>query len=214
MKGAKAVQLQGGNVLGVPLDEDPFAMAEGVRMLPGAGAGARAGSRSASPSRERPKSKEGDARRPKSRGMTRSPGSVEDEAFHSAEEEPDELAQMEVDQETRPVTPPIVAGGDGDDKDRLSDFLREPQLLMHLLEFLSFYDWCTILSLSRAVRHMLVQNVVLRETVLESFLRTVGYSRWMWRDPEPLVLSLQVCFHMSLGIHVPNNLLFRTSMTI
>ena len=99
------------------------------------------------------------------------------------------------------VTPPIVAVEEGNDKDRLTDFLSEPQLLRHPLEFFAIYDWRIILSLSRAVRHLLVQNVVLRDTVLERFLRTVGYSRWMWPDPDPLSLSLQVrVFFMSMMI--------------
>ena len=220
------------HVLGVPLDEDPFAKTEGVRMLPGSG------SRSASPSREsvkRPKSREGGeggggggkrpksreaqgARRPKSRGTTRAHHIVDDDVFHSADEGEEEgqggavqpvpeKNAGEVGPGTGTVTPPIVAGEEGDDKDRLSDFLGEPQLLKHLLEFLSFYDWCLILSLSRAVRHLLVQNVVLRETVLERFLRTVGYSRWTWADRDPLSLSLQACvFHCSHA-YVPHRLL-------
>ena len=82
--------------------------------------------------------------------------------------------EMEVGPGTETVTPLIVAVEEGDDKDRLPDFLIELLLLRHLLEFFTFYDWCTILNLSRAVRHLLVQSVVLRETVLEKFLRTVG----------------------------------------
>ena len=60
----KVVQLEVDDVhvLGVPLDEDPFAKMEGVRMLPGSGTGSGAGSRSASPPSEsvwRSKSREG-----------------------------------------------------------------------------------------------------------------------------------------------------------
>ena len=33
---------------------------------------------------------------------------------------------------------------------------------------------------------------MLREAILERFLKTVGYSRWIWDDPDPLSLSLQV----------------------
>jgi hypothetical protein len=79
-----------------------------------------------------------------------------------------------------------------DQEDRLSGFLSDPQLLWALLPFLSFYDWCLVLSLSRVVRHTLVQNPQLRESVLERFLRPVGYARWAWDEPDPLELSLQV----------------------
>ena len=35
-------------------------------------------------------------------------------------------------------------------------------------------------------------NELLKEEVLERFLRTVGYARWIWKDDEPLALSLVV----------------------
>ena len=72
------------------------------------------------------------------------------------------------------------------------DFLSDPQLLSSLLTFFSFYDWCLLSSLSKEIRLLLVQSPALRETVLERFLKTVGYSRWVWDDPDPLSLSLQV----------------------
>ena len=72
------------------------------------------------------------------------------------------------------------------------DFLSDPQLLSSLLSFFTFYDWCLLSSLSKEIRILLVQSPVLRETVLERFLKTVGYSRWIWDDPDPLLLSLQV----------------------
>ena len=149
--------------------------------------------------RKRPKWREGaGARRPKSRGTTRSHLTVDDEVFHSEEGVGESMPEIIVNEEmevgpgTGMVAPLIVAGEEADDKDRASDFLSEPQLLRHLLEFFAFYDWCTVRSLSRAVRHLLVQNVVLRGTVLERFLRAVGYLRWTWADPDPLLLSLQV----------------------
>ena len=42
--------------------------------------------------------------------------------------------------EVGPVTPPIVAVEEGKDKDRLTDFLSEPQRPRHPLEFFAFYD--------------------------------------------------------------------------
>lgn len=72
------------------------------------------------------------------------------------------------------------------------DLVSDPQLLSSLLTFFSFYDWCVLSSLSKEIRMLLIQTPVLRETVLERFLKTVGYSRWGWDDPDPLLLSLQV----------------------
>jgi hypothetical protein len=72
------------------------------------------------------------------------------------------------------------------------DLISDPQLLSSLLTFFSFYDWCVLSSLSNEIRMLLIQTPVLRETVLERFLKTVGYSRWVWDGPDPLLLSLQV----------------------
>ncbi|KAG6883861.1 hypothetical protein C0993_003295, partial [Termitomyces sp. T159_Od127] len=57
---------------------------------------------------------------------------------------------------------------------------------------------------------MLVQNPVLRETVLERFLRTVGYRRWSAlaagdRDDEPLSLSLQDLSDYMRGVSTPTH---------
>lgn len=92
------------------------------------------------------------------------------------------------------LSPPIVPPTQ-DGPDHLTPFLSDPKLLSILLAFFSFYDWCLILSLSREIRFMVVQNPHLRETVLERFLSTVGYKRWVGDDPDdndPLSLSLQV----------------------
>ena len=93
----------------------------------------------------------------------------------AAEEEPEEP-------EPEPILPLYT----------IIDFLSDPQLLSSLLTFFSFYDWCLLSSLSKEIRMLLVQSPALRETVLERFLKTVGYSRWVWEDPDPLLLSLQV----------------------
>lgn len=74
------------------------------------------------------------------------------------------------------------------------DFVSNPQLLANILSFMTFYDWCILSSVSREIRIMLVQSALLREEVLERFLKTVGYSRWAWQGREPLSLSLQVLF--------------------
>lgn len=75
----------------------------------------------------------------------------------------------------------------------LVQFLSDPHFLSILLSFLSFYDWCILSAISKDIRTLLVRTPELRELVLESYLKTVGYSRWIWDDQEPLSLSLQVC---------------------
>ena len=97
-------------------------------------------------------------------------------------------------------TPSLLVDGEDDTEDEpepvpqytMVQFLSDPQLLSSLLTFLSFYDWCVLSSLSKEIRMLLVRTPVLRETVLERFLKTVGYLRWHWDDLEPLSLSLQV----------------------
>lgn len=74
----------------------------------------------------------------------------------------------------------------------LTDFISDPELLMMLLEYLTFYDWCVLASVSREIRIVMVQKREIREEILERFLKTVGYQRWSWEDSEPLSLSLQV----------------------
>ena len=101
------------------------------------------------------------------------------DAAVTAAEEPEE---PEPEPEPEPILPLYT----------IIDFLSDPQLLSLLLSFFSFYDWCLLSSLSKEIRILLVQSPALRETVLERFLKTVGYSRWIWDDPDPLSLSLQV----------------------
>ncbi|KAG5635113.1 hypothetical protein H0H81_012404 [Sphagnurus paluster] len=71
------------------------------------------------------------------------------------------------------VAPPIIDSFEGAD-DRLTPFMSQPNLFATLLSFLSFYDWCMVLSISREIRFMIVQDPALREAVLERFLKTVG----------------------------------------
>ncbi|RDB16588.1 hypothetical protein Hypma_002821 [Hypsizygus marmoreus] len=192
--------------LGVPLDDDPFAKVEGVRML-------KPTSRPVSPS------KEGTAiRKMKSKDSRWGSG----DEFHSASEGDSHsdlwssaakanyvptppsppvspgrlLGQQRRHRDARGgelqiFAPPVVQAGE-EARDHLTSFLSDPHLLSTLLGFLSFYDWCMVLSLSREIRFALVQNVQLRETVLERFLKTVGYARWSWNDADPVSLSLQV----------------------
>lgn len=199
------------------LDEDPFAKTEGVRMM-------RPTSReglSKEGSQKRPSTRDGQNSGPSSKGeLTGDEGSTtlneegsengnvegeeerplspsSPEAYRQArsqrrggklEAPPPEVAEVVV-REDRPPEPfPLLL------------FVADPLLLSSLLMYLSFYEWCVLSSTSIEIRAKLVKTPELREKVLERFLKTVGYSQWIWDDPEPLSLSLQV-WDSSLSVH-------------
>lgn len=68
--------------------------------------------------------------------------------------------------------------------------LSSPTLLENLLAYLSYYEWLTLASVSKEVRRVLYEEG--REQVLARYLNTVGYCTWTWKDPEPLVLTVEV----------------------
>ena len=74
----------------------------------------------------------------------------------------------------------------------LPGFLTDAGLLYSLLEYLTFFDWVMLYSVSKHLRKQLEDERDLREEVLERFLETVGYERWTWDEQEPLSLSLVV----------------------
>lgn len=74
----------------------------------------------------------------------------------------------------------------------LPGFLSDAGLLYSLLEYLTFYDWIMLYSVSKYLRKQLEDERDLREEVLERFLETIGYERWIWDEQEPLSLSLMV----------------------
>jgi hypothetical protein len=93
--------------------------------------------------------------------------------------------------------PPVVADitvRDSEDERPfpLVYFLSEASLLRCFLTYLTFYEWCVLSSVSKYIQIMLQENVDLREEVLEWYMATVGYGRWVWSEPEPLTLSLRV----------------------
>lgn len=87
---------------------------------------------------------------------------------------------------SRPMTGMFMAAS------TLAGFLTEASLLYSLLEYLTFYDWVMLFSVSKHLRKQLENERDLREEVLERFLETVGYERWIWNEQEPLSLSLVV----------------------
>ncbi|KAF5367287.1 hypothetical protein D9615_010450 [Tricholomella constricta] len=177
---ARPIQVDG-DVLGVPLDDDPFANFEGVKMV-----GPVSTSRAPSPSPA-----DGTGSRHKlsggeevfSDGVSYTELASQLPANFNAPPSPVSVERMvpehmrgrvragEMEPEPQTVAPPIIDGVDGSE-DRITPFMSEPMLLAALLGFLSFHDWCMILSLSREIRFMIVQNPMLREMVLERFLKT------------------------------------------
>jgi hypothetical protein len=70
--------------------------------------------------------------------------------------------------------------------------LLHPQLFRILLQYLSFYDWCILQGVSKSLRSQLSHIKELKEEVLERYLSTIGYTRWIWEEKEPLTISLRV----------------------
>ncbi|KAK2463982.1 hypothetical protein APHAL10511_004033 [Amanita phalloides] len=87
----------------------------------------------------------------------------------------------------------------------LVEFISRTRLLSGLLTYLSFYDWCILSSVSKQMRTILGDNEGLRETVLERFLKTVGYAKWCWDGTDPLPLSLQDLSDYMYGVSTPNH---------
>jgi len=80
----------------------------------------------------------------------------------------------------------------------LADFVSDAELLQSLLQYLTFYDWSLLASVSRVIRIVMVQKKDVREEILERYLSgTIGYQRWSWDEPDPLSLSIQVSFFFS-----------------
>jgi hypothetical protein len=170
---------------GIPLDDDPFARVEGVKMLkPTLTSSVRQRASkenllsSSADDHEEPREASGRTYQQEN-GASQSRSAAQRQTRKDKKEMPvgfllDPMLKKE---------PPEPA--------TMSRLLLDPQILACLLQFLSFYEWCILLSLSKEVRSAFVRNSALRETALERFLTTVGYSRWAW-DDEPLSLSLQV----------------------
>lgn len=195
--------------MGIPLDADPFANVEGVKVVnpvsrPASPTnGTLKGRRSKSTLRSIPSRDDLTAEIhgvPERKSYVESQTSDANHTSHQPDLPSQPLMPQLRDETEQTGVSPIISGATEDSNDqeardqvdRLTDFLSDPHFLWCLLPFLSFYDWCLVLSLSRVIRFTLVQNPLLRETVLERFLKPVGYTRWAWNHPDPVSLSLQV----------------------
>jgi hypothetical protein len=119
---------------------------------------------------------------------------------HLPQAPPAEISEISL-REDRPAEPfPLIL------------FLSNPALLSVLLGYLTYWDWCIMFSVSKKVRemfggmreHQSGGNELLKEEVLERFLRTVGYARWIWKDDEPLALSLADLHDYMRGVSIPS----------
>jgi len=76
--------------------------------------------------------------------------------------------------------------------------LLHPQLLRALLQYMTFYDGCILQAINKSLRSQLSHAKELKEEVLERYLFTIGYARWVWEGDEPLMISLRVKSSRSL----------------
>ncbi|KAF9560810.1 hypothetical protein CPC08DRAFT_707825 [Agrocybe pediades] len=194
--------------VGVPLDEDPFARVEGVKVLNATTPPPVKENGSMKPSEElNAPTNEGSAagqnlgKNGVAAATPLTPVSPEDKKKSKRERKSSKAAKSGE-----------IAGSKGKEKEKqvsepvtLVHFLSDPQLLSTLLSFLSFYDWCTLSAISKQIRIMFVRTPDLREAILESHLKTIGYSRWCWDDKEPLSLSLQDLNDYMRGVSTPNH---------
>jgi len=167
---------------GMPLDDDPFARVEGVKMLKPA-----TGARHKSSKENSLSSLGGDLE-----ALKETLGQPQQEDVSESKSTNSEHRQTK---KKKKEKPPVFFFDPALKKDleptTMPRLLLDTQILACLLQYLSFFEWCILLSLSKEIRSALVRNSDLRETALERFLKTIGYSRWTW-DDEPLSLSLQV----------------------
>ncbi|OBZ77675.1 hypothetical protein A0H81_02251 [Grifola frondosa] len=87
----------------------------------------------------------------------------------------------------------------------LARHLAASALLVNLVSYLSFFDWLAVISVSKEIRTCISGDRESREGVLERYLRTVGYARWAWTEPEPVVLTLSDLNAYMRGVSMPTH---------
>ncbi|KAF7972400.1 hypothetical protein HWV62_18050 [Athelia sp. TMB] len=87
----------------------------------------------------------------------------------------------------------------------LTGVLSDPSLLFCLINYLTVADWLALWSVSKHFRKQLEADRDLREEVLERYLETIGYERWVWDSTEPLQLTLKDVNDYMRGVSVPNH---------
>ncbi|KAH9476324.1 hypothetical protein JR316_0011899 [Psilocybe cubensis] len=203
--------------VGIPLDDDPFARVEGVKMLPNSTQAGGTKERNASRHRNKGSVSVKESSIMDSKGENAPQDSPPEMENHSSipltPVSPEDLRKAKKDKKSKKTTeaPPTVAEtiaaleSPPPEPVTMVQILSDPQLLSNILSYLSFYDWCILSSISKEIRILFVRTPTLRETILETFLRTVGYCRWTWDDKEPLSLSLQDLNDYMRGVSIPNH---------
>jgi hypothetical protein len=168
---------------GIPLDDDPFARVEGVKLLkPSSPKNVR---------KEKGDVADGVQSTTRQQRENGSPTQLNSDSLHPSRKDKKGkdkslLFQLDPAFVTRMPHEPVTA----------TRLLFDAEVFPCLLQFLSFYEWCNLLALSKEIRLTIVRTPALREAALERFLKTIGYSRWIWDDQEPLSLSLQASFSL------------------
>ena len=91
-------------------------------------------------------------------------------------------------------------------------FMSDANLLPLLLTYLTYSEWLALYSANKQVRD-LFQSRILREFVLERYLGTVGYWKWDYEWAEPLALTLKASLTPLYAL-VPTETTCRISTTI
>jgi hypothetical protein len=116
-----------------------------------------------------------------------SPNNVEELEVFAGHEPCSELIRPHSEAPSEPSFYPLLA------------HLSDPVLLENLLAYFSYYEWLTLSATSKETRRVLYEDG--REQVLSRYLHTVGYSKWIWKDPEPLMLTVEVSISLVHALH-------------
>jgi hypothetical protein len=199
---------------GLPLDDDPFAKPDIVTMVGVSTTSLHSTSRDDMTQEEAPVgeryretsnaeiSKEWDAApRTPPRVFQHPPRftpSPEDYKSHRSQRRGDMLER---------IAPPAVVGVPATE-DRVLDFplesfVLDPDLLVHFLPFLSFYEWTMLWNLTKRSKMVMEQHGGLREAILGRYLKMVGYETWAFEGVDPLALSLKDIVNYMRGVSMP-----------
>ncbi|KAG9220129.1 hypothetical protein CCMSSC00406_0007176 [Pleurotus cornucopiae] len=197
------------------LDDDPFARVEGVKLLP-------ASNESTSKHRRTPSTPDSvsSLAKEKRTRTTSKPSSVEgvsqDEhplgkpdsspvkpgdyreartmrRGEGLEKPPAFMADMPIRKDRTPIPFPLEV------------FLADPTLLSGLLAYLTFSEWCRLSTMNKQIRALLTEAPGSKEIILERYLSTVGYARWIYDGVDPLPLSIRDLNDYMRGVSTPTH---------
>ncbi|KAF4566429.1 hypothetical protein EYR36_011855 [Pleurotus pulmonarius] len=197
------------------LDDDPFARVEGVKLLPVANESTTKHRRTPST----PDSVSSLAREKRTR-TTSKPSSVESVAQdenplgkpESSPVKPEDYREARTMRRGEGLEkPPAFMADMPIRKDRtpipfpLEVFLADPTLLSGLLAYLTFSEWCRLSTMNKQIHALLIEAPGLKEIILERYLSTVGYARWIYDGADPLPLSIRDLNDYMRGVSTPTH---------